>query len=360
MPDGEITGTLDFILSPCDSMKSVKLRAKKTSVTLTNPSILNFGQINIGISKIDSIIIKNSGTSETVIGTIDNIVLPFELISTTPKLPANLKPNDELTVRISYTPDNELNDTLNAFVKAEPCSITKNIVLLGFTSTSSVTAVMQSGNCDSYTGDVIEMPITLNNQKSLLASGITGIKTDLSFNSTILLPLDFASQKIDETTSKITLDSLMFTKSLGDTLTKVRFKVGLGNSDVCELTLSNFETLGGSANISIQNGKFKLLGVCPEGGKRLINPNGKIQITSVKPNPAEDKIEIELQLLETTGYRLLIVNSNGQTIREINKTKSTKGIVLENIEINDLASGVYNLILQTESERISKRFLILK
>ena len=204
------------------------------------------------------------------------------------------------------------------------------------------------------------MPIFLNNQIILQTAGITGLKTDLSFNSTILLPLDFASQKIDETTSKITLDNLMFTKSLGDTLTKVRFKVGLGNSDVCELTLSNVETLGGSANISIQNGKFKLLGVCPEGGKRLINPNGKIQITSVKPNPAEDNIEVEVELLELSGYKLLIFNGSGQSIREISCTNNKIGINSINIDISDLSSGVYNLILQTDSERISKMFLILK
>ena len=360
MPDGEITGTLDFILSPCDSIKSVKLRAKKSSVTLTSPNVLNFGQVNIGISKIDSIIIKNSGTAETVISLIDKIVLPFELISTTPKLPANLKPNEELTVRFSYTPNDVLNDTLTTLLKAEPCNITKNIVLIGLTSTSSDTAVMQSGNKKGYPGDIIEVPIFLNNQIILQTAGITGLNTDLSFNSTLLLPLDFISQKMDETNSKITLDSLLFTKSVGDTLTKVRFKVGLGNSDFCDLTLSNVETLGGSADISIQNGKFTLLGVCPEGGKRLINPNGKIQITSVKPNPAEDKIEVEVELLELSGYKISVVNSNGQSVREISSTNNNFGINSINIEISELASGVYNLILQTESERISKRFLILK
>ena len=360
MPDGEITGTLDFILSPCDSIKSIKLRAKKTSVTLTSPTVLNFGQVNIGISKIDSIIIKNSGTSETEINTIDNIVLPFELISTTPKLPATLKPNEELVARISYIPNDELNDTLTALLKAEPCSITNEMVLIGIASISSDSVLLHSGNTEGYPGDIVEVPIILNNHKSLEASGITGLKTDLSFNSTLLLPLDIATKKIDVTTSKIILDSLLLKNAVGDTLTKVRFKVGLGNSDFCDLTLSNVETLGGSADISIQNGKFMLLGVCPEGGKRLINPNGKIQITSVKPNPAEDKIEVEVELLELSGYKLSIMNSNGQSVREISCTNNNFGTNSINIDISNLSSGVYSLILQTESERITKMFLILK
>jgi 2-polyprenyl-3-methyl-5-hydroxy-6-metoxy-1,4-benzoquinol methylase len=102
------------------------------------------------------------------------------------------------------------------------------------------------------------------------------------------------------------------------------------------------------------------LGVCQEGGKRLINPNGKIAISSVKPNPAEDNIEVELELIEKSGYILSIINTNGQTVREIIKSNIITGLTYEKIDISDLASGVYNLILQTESERISKLFLILK
>jgi alpha-tubulin suppressor-like RCC1 family protein len=360
LPDGEITGSLDFILSPCDSMKSVKLRVKKTSINISSPSIIEFGQVNFGSSKSDTIRIKNTGTAVAAIESIDNILLPFELINTSPKLSAVLKPNEEINAIIRYTPNDELSDTISAAIKTEPCSIIKNLKLVGNTTSSSTLAVLQCGNIEGYPGDLLEVPLIITNHKKQLSTGVIGIKAELIYNSTLLMPFDYPIYEIDDTRSKIILDNLTIKNLKSDTLTKVRFKAGLGNSDVCDLTLSNVETIGGVSDISIQNGKFKLLGVCQEGGKRLINPIGKIQINSIMPNPANENIEIKFELLEISGYKLLLVNSNGQNVREIIRTSNLKGINEEKIGISDLSSGEYNLILQTDSERLSKRFLIVK
>ena len=358
LPDGEITGTLDFMLSPCDSLKSVKLRIKKTSVNLVSTNSLNFGNVNIGTSKIDTIRIKNTGTADVQISSINNIISPFVLINTIPSLPATLKPNEELLARICYTPNDDINDTLTIKINAEPCNISKDAILMG--QTSQTKYVLRTCNMEGYPGNIIEVPIILENLKNIQSTGITAIKTDLSFNGTLLLPLDYTMIKVNEKSSYITLNNLLLKKAIEDTLTKVKFEVGLGNEDVCDLAFSNVETIGGSADISIINGKFKLLGVCPEGGKRLLNPTGTINITSIKPNPSDNEITVEMEIVESTGYKFSIVNSNGQIVKEISKTNTTKGITTVKISVSDLASGVYNLILQTESERISKMFLIMK
>ena len=158
-------------------------------------------------------------------------------------------------------------------------------------------------------------------------------------------------------TSKIKLTNLPITNT---EIAKIKFIAGLGNTELSILNLENVHPIGDTAKIETQPGIFKLLGVCPEGGNRLLNPSGKIKIASIKPNPSDNEIEVELELVEKTGYKLIIVNSNGQTVKEITRVNTSKGISLEKIGVSDLASGVYNLILQTESERISKLFLIMK
>jgi hypothetical protein len=223
-----------------------------------------------------------------------------------------------------------------------------------------VSIVIKTINIEAYAGNEIEVPIILNDGKNLNLSDIKSIKAELTFNPTLLLPKDYNEEIIDNKTAKIIIDNIQVNKQIGDTLLKIRFLAGLGNKENCSLLLSNAEVIGGSADISYIDGTFKLLGICPEGGNRLINPSGQINIASIKPNPSDNEIEVELELVEKTGYKLIIVNSNGQTVREINRFKTSKSSTIENIGVTDLASGVYNLILQTESERISKMFLILK
>ena len=51
-------------------------------------------------------------------------------------------------------------------------------------------------------------------------------------------------------------------------------------------------------DIKTENGTFKLLGICREGGTRLFNPTGKVEIMQINPNPASDDIEISFNLIE--------------------------------------------------------------
>jgi hypothetical protein len=237
------------------------------------------------------------------------------------------------------------------------CNFSKEINIIGIASKANAYATIQVGSLESYPGDTIEIPITMTNKSNLEIVGITSLNTELSFNPTLLSPIGYSPELIDASTSKIKLTNLPITQN---EIAKIKFVVGLGNAESSPLNLISYESIGGSAKIETLPGTFKLLGICPEGGNRLLNPTGKIDIVSIKPNPSDNEIEVELELAEKTGYKLIIVNSSGQTVKEIIRTNTIKGLTLENIEISNLASGVYNLILQTESERISKMFLILK
>jgi hypothetical protein len=85
-----------------------------------------------------------------------------------------------------------------------------------------------------------------------------------------------------------------------------------------------------------------------------------VQFLSIKPNPAKDEFVLKFEIIEKTGYRLLIINSMGQTVHEISKSSSSKGIIDEIIDISNLPSGVYNTLLQTETETITNSFIIIK
>ena len=80
-------------------------------------------------------------------------------------------------------------------------------------------------------------------------------------------------------------------------LNKIKYVVGLGNAESCDLSLSNYR---------YNSGKFTLLGICEEGGKRLINPGRITQLMKLSPNPSDGIVNIELNLVEKgmTSFRL--------------------------------------------------------
>jgi hypothetical protein len=218
---------------------------------------------------------------------------------------------------------------------------------------------LQSGDISGYPGDIIEVPFILKDLYNLQSSGATNLKADLTYNSTLLAPIDYPFQKIDDTTSKITIDSLPVNKAVGDTLAKIRFKVGLGNADNCDLILSNGKAVGGTLDISLSNGKFKLLGVCTEGGKRLINPNGNAIDLKISPNPSDGNIIAAFNLIEDNNTTFRIYDNTGNVVYEKNIEKYT-GKMEMNIDTSTFGNGLYFVSLQTQTVRIVKPLMIVK
>ena len=97
----------------------------------------------------------------------------------------------------------------------------------------------------------------------------------LSFNPSLLLPLNYKVYKIDSKNAYIIIDSIAVSQINGDTLINVIFKSALGNSERCDLLLSDAKAIGGNCDFEYLIGSFELLGVCPEGGNRLLNVTDK-------------------------------------------------------------------------------------
>jgi hypothetical protein len=309
----------------------------------------------VGTNKDDKIIIKNKSKRDFTIESINGIIIPFRIIGN--PFPILVAVGNTAELPIEYTPNDELNDTIIAIINAEPCSITKSIKISGLPSAASAT--IKSGNSEGYPGDIIDVPIILQNEKNIQSSGATTLKVEMKFNSTLLFPLDNSYQKIDETTSNITIENLPINKIVGDTLITLRFKVGLGNAESCNLTLYNAKAQNGNLDISLLDGTFKLLGICQEGGKRLINPNGKEVELKIAPNPSDGRVSVELNLIEYGITTLRIYDNIGNIIYEKDLISFTgkKDLI---IETSRFANGIYFVILQTPTIRKTKELIIFK
>jgi len=149
-------------------------------------------------------------------------------------------------------------------------------------------AQIQVNNGEAYPGDVISIPIILKNPKNIIYSGASGFTSDVSFNSSLLFPLNTSIGTEQNGIRTIPLD-LPAMSAENDTLINIKFKVALGNDSTTPLKLENTISTGGKVALTPIDGTFNLLGICQDGGARLVQTSVvKEGIISISPNPEND------------------------------------------------------------------------
>ena len=144
-----------------------------------------------------------------------------------------------------------------------------------------------------------------------------------------------------------------------DTLAILKFIACLGNDTASALTLSDSKVIDGKVNLSNENGEFKLLGICKEGGTRLINPSGKAGIHAINPNPAIDELKISVKNIEDGETNLIIYNSMGTEVNRI-KVDNLSGIQYINVNLSDYSSGIYFVKYQSPTWFEYKKIVVRK
>ncbi len=76
----------------------------------------------------------------------------------------------------------------------------------------------------------------------------------------------------------------------------------------------------------------------------------------LSPNPARDILNVEFNAQSTSDVNISIMDMNGRTIRQITAQGSEYGQT-ENINVSGLNDGYYLVVIQTEHDRLVKKFV---
>ncbi len=206
----------------------------------------------------------------------------------------------------------------------------------------------------AYAGEKRMLQLVLANVK---ADGLQGIaektRARIKFQKTILSPDISSTYDFDEEFTYVNIESKIGSSGI---LAEIPVTAGLGSVSETSMDIEEFEFIDAGNNVvdmdvEKKSGVFKLLGICPEGGSRLINPSGKAQILSIKPNPAGDNIEIEIELIESGYTKLYISDILGKVksviFEGINSEYGTRTL---KTDLSALESGIYIIIMQTPTQ----------
>ncbi len=141
----------------------------------------------------------------------------------------------------------------------------------------------------------------------------------------------------------------------------MRGQIGIGK-DGSDILLNPYPKLSSKTsqllNVVIENGEFEFYGICqPQLSNVVLTDNAA---ASIHPNPAVG--EISLKVYNTSGaHEITFYNTIGEKLMTDNVMKSSDNYSEEFIiDVSSLPSGVYQVVIRTASDVLTKSLVIVK
>jgi hypothetical protein len=382
--------TATLTVSSNDATQStiqVALIGERRQQVLATPVELDFGRVEVGQTVEKTVTLENR-TADPL--TIDQLTLPAPFVIIDPIIPParTIPSGGTITVRVSFTPvDTNLAEQTMVASQTSPCTDATSVPVRGQGKITAQGAVTVSIPTDmkGAPGDKLSIPFVLERSQVLSETGATTFRATLRYHGTMLWPTAARSRSgatfkpvtgaaasggriISNTvagadrlvTVEITNDPMVVAP---DTLGFLDVTVALGDTIMTAVTIDTLFFTNGDASVAVttNDGFFTLVGYCTAGGNRLVKITGTAKITSITPNPASPITEIIFETIESGATTLAIFDAAGSRVATLvdNEPMPTQAHIVT-WDAGRLASGVYYVVLQTPTERITQRVVVVR
>lgn len=261
--------------------------------------------------------------------------------------PVIIAPGDSLIIEITW----DLSDLENATLifDADPCPIQRFIPLVEW-----------EGNLVIFSTDVVaddptaetSIPVFYSLSTNFPYNGDLDLTSDMLLNPRLFFPQEVISKYntnienlgIEDGLRRIRISSIGNYNNR-DTLAWINGVAGLAETDFTEITFSNIEF---PEEISIQsnNGSLTIDSLC--GTRRLIHGGASLDIQSVYPNPADNKVTLMIDSDSSINVELELYTINGDFIKGKRSELFIGGNTID-ISLEDLPRGSYYIFIKGES-----------
>ena len=356
--EGSFEGILRVVLQPCDLERTIVLRGRATTFELSGADY-DFGLLPSGSQVTGDVIIRNTGSSTAHVEQVDGIIPPFTLLGTTPPLPVDLLPGDELRISIRFDVLPGGSASPLGAVTTTPCADTLGLNLTGEGEVIGRT-IVGLPSLSAAPGEDVRLDVLLLEASDLDAAGANRWRAEVSFDRTLLTVADGTPWRDQNEERIVTIE--------GDRVGPLTLRGGvdltatLGRAESTPLTLRSFTWLDPDYEVATErrDGLFTLEGLCRDGGVRLFNPEGRIAIRSVTPNPVSGRMTIEYELSESGSTRLAMVDLQGREVGVIFDGPFIPGGYRLSFDARSIPSGTYWLVLTTPTLRVSERVEVVE
>ncbi len=341
-----------------DSVIVIPFEARRDSAAfeLADNSI-QFGTI-AGVFAEKTIDIVNKGDIDLLITAFITSNSNFQIVS--PTLPFTLPSGDSRTLTIRFSPTDTTEQNCYIVINSEYFCVFDTLFSSGKKTHLPVSADFAIGTATGYSGDIVEIPVYVVHKENISANDAINVTAVISYNGTLLMPM-WLSQSEFEGSVRTTNIEFPLNKEEGEIIASLKFKAALGNAESTDISMNSIvspEVFG--AAFTCQTGKFELLGICKDGGTRLVNPSFTNDLITIIPNPVSETVNLNVIFVENGYSSIKIINNTGKLVKLI--YSGYPDLIEQNfwLDLSALSTGMYYVVLQTPTLIKSKKFCIIK
>ena len=272
---GSHADTLRVVLGPCgDTIKLVVFGTSEDPASVTRITSANFGVLSSGQTSTERVVVLNTGTVGITVQPLQNVVVPFSILSSTPALPAVIAPGDSAVVLVQYAYAGPGRDDRISIVLRTTgvCPTTTTIPIRGATTASGVITglvLAMPVNQSARPGEEVEIPISLTSTVILDSANVRSMHIVVSFDATLLRAIRITDRSskgivgtVTETTPGRAVIDLISAQPLvaAQPLIGLIAKTYLGRANETPLRVDSVTSPG--VVITGQDGKLTMLGSC--------------------------------------------------------------------------------------------------
>lgn len=202
----------------------------------------------------------------------------------------------------------------------------------------------------AYAGEQVYYPLRVLSSENELLECSGEYRVVVHFNRSLLVPTKdppFLWDRLDTRLRYVTF-GMQFGPDINVTeLPGLTFTATLGDTSETPIIIDSFFWDNQVVDYVKYDGLFMLLGVCEEGDTRYVYTSGIQYITTPRPNPADDHLQFSYSTLEPGYHELLLVDVMGRVAREILRASVEPAAHKVSLDVRDLPSGQYLLLMRT-------------
>jgi PKD repeat protein len=217
-------------------------------------------------------------------------------------------------------------------------------------------------NIAGVTSETVKLPIYFYNTNGI-TNETTGFTAKLKYNATLLYPKNGTPMGLVNSNLERVIDILLPAKPGNNgLLTTLEFTAMLGNAKSTDIELYDIIPIGKPVVVNKSTkAKFNLLNVSEEGGTRLVKSTNNFSvIKSIEPNPAIDFANIGIASEGESYITLELYNVFGEKVKTVFEGEVQSGINDFNLNLIDLNTGTFYLVLKSNNHSESQMINIVK
>lgn len=358
---GTFNGELNIEWGPCGRTTMVEVAGQGVQpATQLSATGVDFGQVNIKTNGTGTIRLRNTGTVDRTVRSVDLGGLGDVTINKPTQFPATIPPGGELVIEFEYAPQAKGKITGTGTITVDaPCGEQLTFAIAGEgIGEDIVIAQLTVGAQNNVIGRVnqnVQIPLSITASDNLAAASINTMRIYLHYRYTLLAPLNAISQLPGMTAtiadSRIVgNDRVMAIDLSGGTfpatgeLARLECLALLGDTSSTIITIDSVTVTtppNRQVTVNRQNGSFLTDGICRVDGDRFILLNEGATLKALYPNPFSGSTTIEFGLDQPGNVQLVVTDLRGVPVRTLVNSQLPVGGYSVFFDANNLTAGLY-------------------